>query len=72
MELDRIGLNLSGNIYENLETVRSYSDKRGIENKQKSSFLLTWANKDSLCLDIQIYFYETAIAFLKISEVLAM
>ena len=40
-------------VYENLETARSYSDKRGIENKQKSSCLLISANKDSLCLDIQ-------------------
>ena len=61
MGLDKIGLKfLSGNIvtcdklshffsnkvYENLETVRSYSDKRGIENKQKSSFLLISTNKD--------------------------
>ena len=51
---DKIGLKfLSGSIvtcdklshflnkvYKNLETVRSYSDNRGIENKQKSSFLL--------------------------------
>ena len=55
---------MSGNIYENLETVRSYSDKPGIENKQKSSFLLISANKDWLCLDIQIHFYETTITFL--------
>ena len=45
--LDEIGLKFSsGNIYENLETIRSYSDKRGIENKQESSFLLISANKD--------------------------
>ena len=43
-------------VYENLETVRSHSDIRGIENKQKPSFLLISANKDSLCLDIQTYF----------------
>ena len=43
-------------IYENLETIRSYSDKRDIENKQKFAFLLISANKDSLCLGIQTYF----------------
>ena len=48
-------------MYKNLETVRSYSDTRGIENKQKSSFLLISANKDSLCLDIQTHFYITYI-----------
>ena len=65
MGLDKIGLKLlSGNMYKNLETVRSYSDTRGIENKQKSSFLLISANKDWLCLDIQIHFYETTITFL--------
>ena len=36
--------------------VRSYSDKRGIENKQKFAFLPILANKDSLCLGIQTYF----------------
>ena len=44
-------------VYENLGAARSYSDKRGIENKQKSSFLLVSANKDSLYLDIQTYFF---------------
>ena len=43
-------------VYEYLETVRSYSDQRGIENKQKSAFLLISANKDSLSLGIQTYF----------------
>ena len=43
-------------VYENLETVRSCSDKRGIENKQKSSFLLISVNQDSLGLNIQTYF----------------
>ena len=33
-------------VYENLETVRSYLDERGIENKQKSVFLLISTNKD--------------------------
>ena len=40
-------------VYENFETVRSYSDKLGIENKQKFSFLLISAYQNSLCLDIQ-------------------
>ena len=45
-------------VYENLETVRSYSDKRGTENKQKkSAFLLISASKDSLCLSIQTLFF---------------
>ena len=48
-------------INENLETGRSYLEKRGIENKQKSSFLLISATKASLCLDIQTYFYITYI-----------
>ena len=43
-------------VHENLETVRSYSDKLGFENKQKSAFLLISANKDWLCLGIQTYF----------------
>ena len=43
-------------VYENLETLRSYSDKRGIKNKQNSAFLLISANKDSLYLGIQTYF----------------
>ena len=32
-------------VYENLEIVRPYSNKRGIENKQKYAFLLISANK---------------------------
>ena len=48
-------------VYKNLETVGSYSDNWGIESKEKSSFLLIWVNKDSLCLDIQTYFYITYI-----------
>ena len=51
-------------VYQNSETLRSYSDKRGIENTQKSPFLLISGNIDSFCLDIQIYFDETAITFL--------
>ena len=48
-------------VHENLETVRSsYIDKRGIENKQKPSFLLISANKDSLCLDIETYFLSNS------------
>ena len=70
--LDKIGLKfLSGNIvncdkrsyfffynnvYGNLETVRSYSDKGGIKNKQKSSILLISANNYSLCLNFQTCF----------------
>ena len=51
-------------VYQNSETLRSYSDKRGIENKQKSPFLLISGNIDSFCLDIQTYFDEAAIIFL--------
>ena len=40
-------------VYENLETVKFYSDKRGIENEQKFAFLLVPANKDSVYLGLQ-------------------
>ena len=37
------------------DCIRSDSEKRGIENKQKFAFLLISANKDSLCSGIQTY-----------------
>ena len=35
------------------DCIRSDSEKRDIEKKQKFAFLLISANKDSLCLGIQ-------------------
>ena len=37
------------------DCIRSDSEKRDIENKQKFAFLLISANKDSLCSGIQTY-----------------
>ena len=48
---------------------RSDSEKRGIEEKQKIIVLQISENKFFLCLGI--HFYETAIIFLSLYEVLA-
>ena len=38
------------------DCIRPHSEKQDNENKQKLAFLLTSANKDSLCSSIQTYF----------------
>ena len=49
--------------------IRSNLEKQGIEEKQKNIVLLISANKCFLCSGI--HFYETAIIFLSVYEVLA-
>ena len=39
------------------DCIRSYSDKRDVETRQKFAFLLISANKYTLCLGIQTYFF---------------
>ena len=39
------------------DCIRSYSDKRDVETRQKFAFLLISANKNTLCLGIQTYFF---------------
>ena len=51
------------------DCIRSDSEKGDIEKKQKLTFLLISANKDSLCSGV--HFYETIIIFLQFHEVLA-